>query len=236
MYFAATEHDEDQPVHLTLRDPDIPVGYHWIDVARGVPARYDAVVCNPPFHLGRDPDPALGIAFIRAAAAALVPGGRLWLVANRRLPYEAALGAAFARLVDAPRIVMARDMRTSGVELSAAFAEGVTGQGVDVVDAGLGSTDLLYYASGALNLPGAMFTASHNPAIYNGIKFCRAGAVPVSSETGLSAVRDEAAAILDHELTVEPAATPGTGTTPAPGTGTGAAPAPAAGTPDKNKI
>jgi 16S rRNA (guanine1207-N2)-methyltransferase len=79
-------------------DPDIPVGYHWHDVARGVPAQYDAIACNPPFHLGRDPDPALGIAFIRAAAASLVPGGRLWLVANRRLPYEAALGEAFARV------------------------------------------------------------------------------------------------------------------------------------------
>jgi 16S rRNA (guanine1207-N2)-methyltransferase len=79
-------------------DPDIPVGYHWHDVARGVPATYDAIACNPPFHLGRDPDPALGIAFIRAAAASLVPGGRLWLVANRRLPYEAALGQAFARV------------------------------------------------------------------------------------------------------------------------------------------
>jgi len=79
-------------------DPDIPVGYHWHDVARGVPSRYDAIVCNPPFHLGRDPDPAIGIAFIHAAAAALVPGGRLWLVANRRLPYEAALGAAFAQV------------------------------------------------------------------------------------------------------------------------------------------
>ena len=63
-----------------------------------------------------------------------------------------------------------------GCELAAAFAEGVTGQGVDVVDAGLGSTDLLYYAAGTLDVPGAMFTASHNPAQYNGIKMCLAGA------------------------------------------------------------
>ena len=75
-----------------------------------------------------------------------------------------ALGAAFARFAGSPRIVLARDMRESGVELSRAFAEGATSQGVDVVDAGLGSTDLLYYAAGELDVPGAMFTASHNPA------------------------------------------------------------------------
>ena len=103
-----------------------------------------------------------------------------------------ALGASFARFVDAPRIVTARDMRESGVALAAAFADGVTRQGVDVVDVGLGSTDLLYYAAGTLDLPGAMFTASHNPARYNGIKLCLAGARPVGQDSGLRQVREDA--------------------------------------------
>ncbi len=101
-----------------------------------------------------------------------------------------ALGAAFARFAGAPLIVTARDMRSSGVELAAAFAKGVTSQGVDVVDAGLGSTDLLYFAAGSLDLPGAMFTASHNPARYNGIKLCRAGAAPIGQDSGLVTIRE----------------------------------------------
>ncbi len=108
-----------------------------------------------------------------------------------------ALGAAFARFTGAPRIVTARDMRESGVELSAAFAEGVTSQGVDVVEAGLGSTDLLYYAAGTLDVPGAMFTASHNPASYNGIKLCLSGARPVGQDSGLAQIRADAEAFLD---------------------------------------
>ncbi|MEO6206300.1 MAG: phosphomannomutase/phosphoglucomutase [Mycobacteriales bacterium] len=111
-----------------------------------------------------------------------------------------ALGAAFALFVGAPRIVVARDMRESGVELGAAFAEGVTSQGVDVVDAGLGSTDLLYFASGRLDLPGAMFTASHNPAKYNGIKLCLAGAKPVGQDTGLAQLRTDAERFLAEGL------------------------------------
>lgn len=91
--------------NVDARDPDIPVGYHWHDVTRGLPARYDTIVSNPPFHVGRDPDPALGQAFIAAAAAALAPGGRLWLVANRQLPYEGTLGAGFASV----RCVLERD-------------------------------------------------------------------------------------------------------------------------------
>src|SRR5438552_18855750 len=83
-----------------------------------------------------------------------------------------AIGAAFARFAGAPRIVLARDMRQSGVELSRAFTEGATGQGVDVVDLGLASTDMIYFAAGRLDAPGAVFTASHNPASYNGIKLC----------------------------------------------------------------
>jgi phosphomannomutase len=99
------------------------------------------------------------------------------------------VGAAFARLTGADRIVTAHDMRESSPPLAAAFAEGVTGQGADVVEAGLASTDLLYFASGYLDAPGAMFTASHNPARYNGIKLCRAGAAPVGQDSGLTEIR-----------------------------------------------
>ncbi|MDP9408673.1 MAG: phosphomannomutase/phosphoglucomutase [Actinomycetota bacterium] len=101
-----------------------------------------------------------------------------------------ALGAAFARFTGAPRIVVAQDMRPSGDALVAAFTEGATGQGADVVQAGLASTDMLYFASGSLDLPGAMFTASHNPARYNGVKLCRARAAPVGQESGLRDIRE----------------------------------------------
>ena len=113
-----------------------------------------------------------------------------------------ALGAAFARFTGAPRVVVARDMRESGVELAAAFADGVTAQGTDVVDAGQGSTDLLYYAAGVLDVPGAMFTASHNPAQYNGIKMCLAGAKPIGQQTGLADIRRSAEEFLDGEVPV----------------------------------
>ncbi|NBH03674.1 phosphomannomutase/phosphoglucomutase [Amycolatopsis sp. SID8362] len=101
-------------------------------------------------------------------------------------------GAAFALLIkpEAPSVVIGHDMRDSSPRLSAAFADGVTSQGLDVVSIGLASTDQLYFASGSLNLPGAMFTASHNPAKYNGIKLCRAGASPVGQDTGLAEIRD----------------------------------------------
>ncbi|MBE1501085.1 phosphomannomutase [Amycolatopsis lexingtonensis] len=101
-------------------------------------------------------------------------------------------GAAFALLIkpEAPSVVIGHDMRDSSPALAAAFAEGVTSQGLDVVSIGLASTDQLYFASGSLNLPGAMFTASHNPAKYNGIKLCRAGASPVGQDTGLAEIRD----------------------------------------------
>ncbi|GAS98974.1 phosphomannomutase/phosphoglucomutase [Mycolicibacterium canariasense] len=107
------------------------------------------------------------------------------------------VGAAFARLVrDEPsraatQVVIGHDMRSSSPALSEAFAEGVTAQGLDVVRIGLASTDQLYFASGLLDCPGAMFTASHNPAAYNGIKLCRAGAKPVGRETGLATVTEE---------------------------------------------
>jgi phosphomannomutase len=112
-----------------------------------------------------------------------------------------ALGTAFAEVVAIPDdkrgVVIGHDMRPSSPELSTAFAEGVTSRGVDVTLIGLCSTDGLYYASGALDLPGAMFTASHNPAKYNGIKLCRSRARPVGQDTGLAEVRDLAQWLLD---------------------------------------
>src|SRR5688572_27258652 len=103
-----------------------------------------------------------------------------------------ALGRAAAVELHGQGIVVARDMRPSGVELAEAFMAGVRAQGVDTVDIGLASTDLLYYASGRLGLPGAMWTASHNPVQYNGLKLCRAGAEPVGIESGLAHIRDRA--------------------------------------------
>jgi phosphomannomutase len=100
-----------------------------------------------------------------------------------------AVGAAFARMTGAQAIVTVHDMRTSSAPLAEAFGAGAASQGADVLSAGLGSTDMLYYASGSLGIPGAMITASHNPAKYNGIKLCRAGARPVGAETGLVELR-----------------------------------------------
>ncbi|MFD8047117.1 phosphomannomutase/phosphoglucomutase [Streptomyces chartreusis] len=105
-------------------------------------------------------------------------------------PLAELFGAAFVRVTDASAIVIGHDMRPSSPGLSRAFARGAAAQGVDVTEIGLCSTDQLYYASGALNLPGAMFTASHNPAQYNGIKMCRAGAAPVGQDTGLAEIRE----------------------------------------------
>ena len=101
-----------------------------------------------------------------------------------------AVGSAFATFVGVPRIVLARDMRSSGISLSAAFAEGAGACGVEVVELGLASTDFLYFASGHLDAPGAMFTASHNPAQYNGIKLCSAGARPIGVDTGLGDIEE----------------------------------------------
>jgi phosphomannomutase len=116
-----------------------------------------------------------------------------------------AIGVGFARFVldqpePASRVLVARDMRPTGVALVAAFADGVRAQGLDVVDLGLASTDLLYFAAGSLDAPGAMFTASHNPAEYNGIKFCLAGARPVGQDTGLDDIRRTAAAALEGSV------------------------------------
>ncbi len=108
-----------------------------------------------------------------------------------------ALGAAFAEFAGAPSVVVGHDMRPSSPDLAAAFARGAASRGVDVVEIGLASTDLLYFASGALDMPGAMFTASHNPAKYNGIKMCKAGAAPVGQDSGLVQIREAAQAIID---------------------------------------
>src|ERR1700742_638975 len=108
--------------------------------------------------------------------------------------FVSAVGAAFATLMrseGARQVVIGYDMRDSSPSLAAAFAAGVTGQGIDVVRIGLASTDQLYFASGLLDCPGAMFTASHNPAAYNGIKLCRAGAKPVGKDTGLTQISEE---------------------------------------------
>jgi phosphomannomutase len=124
-------------------------------------------------------------------------------------PLAELFGAAFARVTGATAIVTGHDMRPSSPGLSRAFARGAAALGVDVTEIGLCSTDQLYYASGVLDLPGAMFTASHNPAQYNGIKMCRAGAAPVGQDTGLAEIR-ELVESWSESGAPEPAAEPGT--------------------------
>ncbi|MGW0827015.1 phosphomannomutase/phosphoglucomutase [Streptomyces sp. NPDC002845] len=124
-------------------------------------------------------------------------------------PLAELFGAAFAQVTGADALVTGHDMRPSSPGLSRAFARGAAARGVNVTEIGLCSTDQLYYASGALNLPGAMFTASHNPAQYNGIKMCRAGAAPVGQDTGLAEIRELVESWTDSGAP-EPAATPGT--------------------------
>jgi phosphomannomutase len=104
-------------------------------------------------------------------------------------PLAEIFGAAFATVTGASAVVVGHDMRPSSPGLSRAFARGAASRGADVTEIGLCSTDELYFASGHLGLPGAMFTASHNPARYNGIKMCRAGAAPVGQDTGLADIR-----------------------------------------------
>ena len=120
-----------------------------------------------------------------------------------------AVGAAFAQFAGTDRIVVARDMRPSGDTLTAAFTEGATAMGAEVIDLGMGSTDFLYFASGHLDAPGAMFTASHNPAQYNGIKLCLSGARPVGVESGLVEIEAATAGFLAEPPSGAPrAATP----------------------------
>ena len=129
-------------------------------------------------------------------------------------PLARAIGAAFARYVAAAEgvseVVVARDMRPSGVELVAAFVEGATAEGVSVVDVGLASTDVMYFASGRLGLPGAMFTASHNPAAYNGIKMCLSAAKPIGDDSGLREIRDLAADLAMGRTAFGASPSPGT--------------------------
>ncbi|MGH8879501.1 MAG: phosphomannomutase/phosphoglucomutase, partial [Stackebrandtia sp.] len=109
----------------------------------------------------------------------------------------AAFGAAFVSVTGVNAVVVGRDMRESGVELSGAFARAAAAAGATVIDAGLCSTDELYYISGSQDIAGAMFTASHNPAVYNGIKLCLPGARPLSLDTGLADIRDRAQELVD---------------------------------------
>lgn len=105
-----------------------------------------------------------------------------------------AIGAAFVRLTGAKALVTLHDMRTSSAPLADALGRGAASQGADVIYGGLGSTDMVYYASGFLDVPGAMITASHNPAKYNGVKLCKVGAKPVGVETGLAEIKQMVAA------------------------------------------
>jgi phosphomannomutase len=138
------------------------------------------------------PDPAVLDRIVKAYDVRGLVGEELDVGVARAL----GVGAAAVLARPGGRIVVGRDMRPSSPELVDAFVAGVTACGVDVVDIGLASTDLLYFAAGELDAPGAMFTASHNPAAYNGIKLCRAGAAPVSIDSGLAAIRDRAKAWL----------------------------------------
>ncbi|MEV1332871.1 phosphomannomutase/phosphoglucomutase [Micromonospora costi] len=115
-----------------------------------------------------------------------------------------AIGAAFTQMLNATdepgeAVVIGHDMRATSPGLASAFAAGVRAEGRSVIEIGLASTDMLYFASGSLDLPGAMFTASHNPARYNGIKMCRSGARPIGQDTGLAEIRDRAQALLDKD-------------------------------------
>src|ERR1035437_8357814 len=111
-----------------------------------------------------------------------------------------AIGRAMARFAQAPEILMARDMRASGVELSKAFSDGMRSEAVAVTDPGMASTDFLYFAAGRRNAPGAMFTASHNPAKYNGMKLCLSGARPIGRDTGLAEIQATAEELLDEPM------------------------------------
>ena len=116
------------------------------------------------------------------------------LVKNEITPdFSFSLGVAYAKFLELERepatIVVGEDMRPSSAPLADAFSDGATSQGMDVIRIGLASTDMLYFASGKLNLPGIMFTASHNPAKYNGMKLCKSGARPIGQESGLIKIR-----------------------------------------------
>ncbi|GAB3649141.1 phosphohexomutase domain-containing protein [Glycomyces tarimensis] len=110
-----------------------------------------------------------------------------------------AIGAAAVAVTGETTWAVGHDMRDSGPGFAEAFARGATAAGANVVQAGLCSTDMLYYIAGARDVAGAMFTASHNPAEYNGLKMCLPAARPIGLDTGLAQIRDKAQAILDGE-------------------------------------
>jgi len=116
--------------------------------------------------------------------------------------FSFSLGTAFAKFLEYERepatIVVGEDMRPSSPLLADAFSDGATSQGMDVIRIGLASTDMLYFASGKLNLPGIMFTASHNPAKYNGMKLCKSGAKPIGQESGLVKIRE----LIEHGVPI----------------------------------
>src|SRR6476469_1034176 len=112
------------------------------------------------------------------------------------------VGNAFARFTGADTLLVGHDMRPSSPGLADAFTEGATLAGADVVQIGLCSTDVVYFASGRLDAPGAMFTASHNHAQYNGIKLCRAGAAPVGEDTGLAQIKAAVASGVNEKAAV----------------------------------
>jgi phosphomannomutase len=114
-----------------------------------------------------------------------------------------AVGAAVVRLTNAKQLVTLHDMRTSSEPLASALARGAASEGANVIQGGLGSTDMVYYAAGFLDIPGAMITASHNPARYNGIKLCKAGAKPVGIETGLADIKKFVEAALADNSNIE---------------------------------
>jgi phosphomannomutase len=124
-------------------------------------------------------------------------------IAGTELTEEVAesFGIAFARFAGAGEVVVGRDCRLSSEPLSRAFCSGLAREGVRAIDIGLCSTDMLYYASGKLDRPGAMFTASHNPPDYNGIKFCGRMAAPIGVDTGLLEIKAIAARVLDEAIT-----------------------------------
>jgi phosphomannomutase len=115
------------------------------------------------------------------------------------------IGHAFASWSGASQIVLGRDCRLSSPALSAAFADGLTDAGVSILDLGLATTDMVYFASGRKQVPGAMFTASHNPSRYNGLKLCLSGAAPVGEDTGLAEIRH----LAEEHSAAEPGAAPG---------------------------
>src|SRR3954468_19191893 len=171
------------------------------DSPPGTPARSAGAVTCGSFRV-RGPTPADSLRSMSATSAASLPAVFKAYDVRGTVPDQIdeelarAVGGAFVEVTGATdgAVVVGHDMRPSSPGLARAFADGASTAGADVTLIGLASTDQLYFASGRLGVPGAMVTASHNPAQYNGIKLCRAHAVPLGMDTGLAAVRDLVAA------------------------------------------